>query len=421
MDRLEQLVNKFSVQFEVRARREVPVAFKLAVSGAVNELSEQLKPVGGHLRRGFIDHLLLRRNDGVLFEVQDEDKTYDKYVAAGMFQVEGSGQLAAIAVHRNYWYYTFEVFAKKGDTISTVVILNLLNRHLTEKNPLRGKIINLRGDVRSLDDLGWDSVAIPQQFRVELERAILFPMQNYGILKERGLYEPKGVLLAGEVGMGKSLVGKVVAKTVTGLGVTVVMTTPYEVGSAPSPEWKYVFEVAGMLRPTLLYVEDVETSGTPGASRMYQLAEYLDGLEDRKDVMLVVTTNELESLDRRLKDRPGRIDYVLVFDPKKPEFDTAWKEQVLAIHLNGNRGLEADPAEIARLVGGRPYSGAHLAELISSAITIVLKRQGIAQSDNPSDKVVLDDAAVTEAIDVLNRTYKFRSDIGESFRPQPRT
>ncbi|MBI2550571.1 ATP-binding protein [Candidatus Woesearchaeota archaeon] len=418
MDRLEQLVAKFSAQLETQVKKEVPVAFKLAVSNAISQLSGQVLPVKGHLRSGVLDYLLLRQNDGILVEGHEEDGTRNMYAAAGLFNCGDSEQLAAVVVHRNYWHYTFEVFVKKGDITGAAVILDVLNRHLTKDNPVKGKIINLMGDIRTLDDLDWDSVAIPQQFKTELERNILFPMKNYETLRKRGLYEAAGVLLAGEVGMGKSLLGRIVAKKVTELGGTVVMTTPHEIGSVPSPEWKYVFEVAGTLRPTLLYVEDVETSGAPGSSKMYQLAEYLDGLEDRKDVMLVVTTNELESLDRRLKERPGRIDRILVFDPKKPEFGTAWKEQVLAIHLNGNRGLEADPKEIVGLVGNRPYSGAQLAAIISTATKIVLNSNGLAQPYSPNGKVILDRHVIEEAIRVLDNTYNFRRTLGFSTNQQ---
>lgn len=418
MSRLEQLVAKFSAQFGTQVKKEVPVAFKLAVSNAINELSAQVRPLKGHLRSGVLDYLLLRRNDGILVEGHEEDWTHNLYAAAGLFKCGDSEQSAAVVVHRNYWYYTFGVFVKKGDVTGAEVILDVLNKHITQDNPVKGKIINLKGDVRTLDDLDWSKVAVPQRFKTELERNILLPIKNYETLKERGLYDAAGVLLAGEVGMGKSLLGRIVAKKVTELGGTVVMTTPHEIGSVQHPEWKYVFEVAGTLRPTLLYVEDIETSGTPGSSKMYQLAEYLDGLEDRKDVMLVVTTNELESLDRRLKERPGRIDRVLVFDPKRPEFDTAWKEQVLAIHLNGNRGLEADPKEIARLVGSRPYSGAHLAALVSTATKIVLGGKELAQPDTLHGKVILDHTAIQEAIGVLDSTYNFRRAIGFSANQQ---
>ena len=412
MDMLEGLVAKFSAQFETEVKKEVPVTFKLAVSNAINELSQGVQRVKGHLRHGFLDYSFLRRNDGVLFEGHEEDGTCNAYAAAGLFKDGSAEQLAAVVVHRNLWHYTFEVFVKKDNKRGADAILNVITRHLTEENPVSGKVINLKGDIRTLDNLDWDAVAIPPQYRQELERTILFPMRNYKELKEMRLFKPRGVLFAGEVGMGKSLAGKIIAKKVTEFGGTVIMTTPAEVGSLPTPEWKYVFEVAGTLRPTLLYVEDVETSGTSGSPKMYQLSEYLDGLEDRKDVMLLVTTNELDSLDRRLRERPGRIDRVLTFDPKKPEFAADWRKQVLAIHLNGNRGLQADVEEIAGMVGNRPYSGAQLAELVSSAIGIVLHGKGLAQAASPDRKVVLDSRVIAKAIEVLDRTYNLRRPIG---------
>lgn len=419
MDKLEHLVDKFSAQLETQVNKEVPVAFKLAVSDAIKHLSREVRSVKGHLRSGIPDYLFIKRNDGVLLEGHEEDGTYNTFVAAGVFRTDDAEQLAALIVHRRPSHYTFEVYVKKGDKTGADALLAVLNTYMTEKNPVKGKIINLNGDVKELGHLDWDGVALPQAFRTELELNILFPITNYETLKNRGLFEPRGVLLAGDVGMGKSLVGRVVAAKVVEKGGTVVMTNPHEI--AQKGGWEYAFEVAGTLKPTLLYFEDVETEGTTGNPKMYQLAEYLDGMEDRRDVTILATTNELESLDRRLRDRPGRIDRILRFNPVMQEFGVDWRKQVLEIHLNGNTGVEADPAEIAKLVGSRPYTGAHLANLVSSAKTIVLHGQEPEQLSNPHGNIVLTPESITAAIQAMEKTYHTKRQIGESFRPQHRT
>ncbi|MBI2144481.1 ATP-binding protein [Candidatus Woesearchaeota archaeon] len=414
MIQLETLVDRISHRFSMSvSAKPVPEAFSLAMSEVTAELTEKTMPIDGHLRKGLFDRLFRTRYDALPYEITEQDGTIHEYMVAGTVEQNGENVAVGVGIKLRQPYYQILVYADSRKAIDAV--LTLLGRHVVENNPVRGKVIDLHGNIKHLDGMDWDRVAVPPRFRAEFEQNIIFPVQNYTALKGKGLYTPRGVLMAGEVGMGKSLIGRVIARKVADAGGTVIMTAPHEI--AEMGGWKYVFEVAGTLRPTLLYFEDVETSGKTENPYMYQLAEYLDGLEDRRDVIMLVTTNELSSVDRRLRDRPGRLDRVLNFDPKEPEFGPAWKKEVLSIHLNGQANLQADPAQIAAVVGARPFSGAHLAELVTTARALTVQNGGLEKLSAAGGSIILDASAITAAMQAVVQSYPCLRKEDFGFRP----
>ena len=411
MVNLEAAVSHYSSAFRFTSETAVPAIFKAAVAQALDELSATVRPVKGHFRQSLPDKLFRKKYDGVVIDHSTDSGPFG-FVAGGNFNFEGQDNIAGIIMTSKGHWYSFQIMTnKKADGNEPSVFEALINRHI--KQWAKGKIINLKGDEMNLGGISWENVAVPESYRTELESNMIFQIKNYHALKSSGLYSPRGIVLAGEPGMGKTLAGKVIAREAAQAGATVIMTNP---GELTTLGWDYAFKAAGYVQPTLIFFEDAETAGSSDHPLMYAMADHLDGLSPRNDVMLLATTNELDKVDPRIK-RPGRIDRVLEFNPQKAEFGQQWREEVVAIHLNGNREISADPQTLAAALGGYHLTGAQLGEIIKSATIQTLNGyEPTALGNGP--RVMLTEEAIREAVRTVQKTYGSKRPLGESFRPK---
>ncbi len=187
--------------------------------------------------------------------------------------------------------------------------------------------------------------------------------------------------------MGKSLLAAVVARKVRGKA-TFLKVLPSD---AERLGWGYIFDVARALEPAVLFVEDIENLAPSKArynlvnSPLSELLLYLDDPRHRGRVFFLATTNASDMVELALLDRPGRVDRRLAFDPRnKADFGAEWRVRVFEIHLRGHRlapGLT--PADLARSIEEVPYTGAHIAELVHTAVLEALGRTGPKSGKRP--------------------------------------
>ena len=124
------------------------------------------------------------------------------------------------------------------------------------------------------------------------------------MLKERGLPNSRGVILAGPPGTGKTLITKwlVNQSNITRILISGEMLTGRH-------NVKSCYEIARKLSPTLLIIEDIDTTGALNRriSDHPLLGEFLqamDGVVPNDGVITVATTNHSESIDPAIADRP---------------------------------------------------------------------------------------------------------------------
>jgi len=176
--------------------------------------------------------------------------------------------------------------------------------------------------------------------------------------------------------------------------------------ATPKLGWDYVFEVARILGPSVLYIEDIDTftptDKTPTMSAfLTDLLDYLDGTEERGKVTILTSSNVPESIDNRLIDRPGRTDRRLKFNPKDKAFGYDWKKDVLGIHLKRFRLKDGlSPDTIAEMFRDTPYTGSHIRELIHTAMLEALEREGIEElkPEEINEKVYLKEDDFKKAV-----------------------
>jgi hypothetical protein len=139
-----------------------------------------------------------------------------------------------------------------------------------------------------------------------------------------GIKPPKGVILYGEPGTGKTLLAKAVANSTSAsfLRVTGSELIQKYLGEGPKLV-REIFKVAEDNAPSIIFIDEIDaighkrrdarSSGEQEVQRtMLELLNQLDGFDERGDVKVIMATNRIEDLDPALI-RPGRIDRKIEF------------------------------------------------------------------------------------------------------------
>ncbi len=181
-----------------------------------------------------------------------------------------------------------------------------------------------------------------------------------------GLAEPRGMLVCGVQGCGKSLVSKAAARV---LGLPLVRLDFADVFSAPSPEQalREAMRVSEALAPLVLWVDEIEKGlgeGMQDAKQARVFGAFLTWLQEHRSLVFVAATaNEVERLPPELTRR-GRFDEIFFVDlPSGKE-----RQDILRLQLS-MRGR--DPAAFAVDTIGEElehFSGAELAQVVTSAL-----------------------------------------------------
>lgn len=166
----------------------------------------------------------------------------------------------------------------------------------------------------------------------EVREAVELPLLHPELYEEMGIKPPKGVILYGAPGTGKTLLAKAVANQTSATFLRIVGSELIQKYLGDGPRLvRQLFQVAAEHAPSIVFIDEIDAIGTKryestsGGEReiqrtMLELLNQLDGFDDRGDVKVIMATNKIETLDPALI-RPGRIDRKILFenpDRKQP-------------------------------------------------------------------------------------------------------
>jgi SpoVK/Ycf46/Vps4 family AAA+-type ATPase len=181
-----------------------------------------------------------------------------------------------------------------------------------------------------------------------------------------GLAEPRGMLVCGVQGCGKSLVSKATARV---LSLPLVRLDFAEVFAAPSPEHtiREALRAVEAVAPAVLWVDEIEKGlGVDGsdARQARVFGAFLTWLQERRaPVFVAATANEVDRLPPELARR-GRFDEVFFVDLPAPKE----RAQILAVQLRRG-GRKADTFPIAELTRDlEHWSGAEIEQMVSAGL-----------------------------------------------------
>ncbi|MER5428785.1 ATP-dependent zinc metalloprotease FtsH [Streptomyces sp. NPDC002588] len=232
-------------------------------------------------------------------------------------------------------------------------------------------------------------VAGIDEVKGELDDVVDF-LEHPDVYRRMGAKMPRGVLLAGSPGTGKTLLARAVAGEA---GVPFFSASASEfiemiVGVGAS-RVRELFAEARKVAPSIIFIDEIDTIGrirSAGASvgghdereqTLNQILTEMDGFSGSEGVVVIAATNRADILDPALT-RPGRFDRVVSVSPP----DRAGREAILAIHTREiPLAGDVDLARVARTTPG--MTGADLANLANEAALLAVKRkqEQVTQSD----------------------------------------
>ena len=240
----------------------------------------------------------------------------------------------------------------------------------------------LREVTIEIPNVKWEDIGALDYVKEELRQAVEWPLQNPESFKKLGIKPPKGVLLYGPPGCGKTLIAKALA---TESGINFISIKGPELVSMWVGEGergiRKVFKRARQVAPVIVFFDEIDSiasrrgmhldSGGSGDKIVNQLLTELDGIESTKDVVFIAATNRPDFLDPGFL-RPGRIDKIIKVEAP----DKKGRLEILKIHtkrtpIDKNVSIE----ELAEKTEG--YSGADLEGLVREAALIALKESNM--------------------------------------------
>ncbi|MCL5098212.1 MAG: CDC48 family AAA ATPase [Candidatus Omnitrophica bacterium] len=225
----------------------------------------------------------------------------------------------------------------------------------------------------------WEDVGGLAKLKSLLVESVEWPLKYPSLFEKAGVHPPKGILLSGPPGCGKTLLAKAIATEgqVNFMAVKGPSLLSKYVGESER-QIRETFRKARQAAPCIVFFDEVDalvTARGSGSSDSYvsdrvlsQFLAEMDGIEELKGVLVLGATNRVDRLDPAVL-RPGRFDEIV--EVQLPEGDA--RKEIFAVHLRGKPLAPGiDLAGLAARTEG--FSGADIASLCNQAALRAVRR-----------------------------------------------
>ncbi|MFB5605313.1 MAG: AAA family ATPase, partial [Nitrosarchaeum sp.] len=241
-----------------------------------------------------------------------------------------------------------------------------------------------------IPNVNWDDVGGLDELKEELREAIEWPIKHKEAFEYVNVEAPKGILLHGPPGTGKTMIAKALATMTESNFISIKGPELLSKWVGESEKGvREIFRKARQAAPCIIFLDEVDAlvprrgSGDSGShvteNVVSQILTEIDGLEELHNVLIIGATNRLDIVDEALL-RPGRFDRII----EVPNPDSKGREQIFKIHSRKKPlSSDVDVAKIVELTNG--FSGAEMASITNRAAILALKRHVNTKSKNIKD------------------------------------
>jgi len=290
-------------------------------------------------------------------------------------------QLLYKPVKRGELVFIFSRFSLFGEPLRFVVVSTQPTQavYIDESTSLvvRPEPVKVEALARGVPRVTWEDIGDLEEVKERIREIVELPMRHPELFRHLGIEPPKGILLYGPPGVGKTLLAKALANEIGAYFIAIngpeIMSKFYGESEARLRE---VFAEAEKNAPSIIFIDEIdaiapkreEVVGEVEKRVVAQLLALMDGLKERGRVVVIGATNRIDALDPALR-RPGRFDREIEIPPP----DKRARKAILEVHTrNVPLAEDVNLEEIAEITHG--YTGADLAALVKEAAMNALRR-----------------------------------------------
>ena len=321
-----------------------------------------------------------QQSNRILFTSKDEKTIYktaivpddglvQRLLDAGVSTTGEEIQQSSLLVDILGWVLPLVIFIGIGQVISRSMMKKMGGGNSMMFN--MGKS-NAKVYVKSAEGIKFDDVAGEDEAKENLQEVVNY-LHDPSKYKDIGASMPKGILLVGPPGTGKTMLAKAVAgeANVPFFSMSGSEFVEMFVGMGAS-KVRDLFNQAKEKAPCIVFIDEIDAIGQKRSGGQYggndereqtlnQLLTEMDGFEGNNGVIILAATNRPESLDPALT-RPGRFDRRVPVELP----DLKGREEILKVHARKIKVAEdVDFSKIARMASGA--SGAELSNIVNEA------------------------------------------------------
>jgi transitional endoplasmic reticulum ATPase len=251
---------------------------------------------------------------------------------------------------------------------------------ITENTQLKisSKAMDITDDNSSVPDVNYEDIGGLEEEVKKIRELVEVPLKYPTLFNRLGIQPPKGVLMHGIPGTGKTLLAKAVANESEANFIELKLSDMIGgIAGQTEKNFERLFEEAKQNAPTIIFIDEIDSFAFKRSDKgsneflntpVSEMLKHMDGLKDRGNVIVVAATNRPEALDPALR-RPGRFDRELIINVPSKKGRLA----ILKIHTR-NMPLAKDVIleEFSEKTHG--FVGADLEALCKEAAMSVLRR-----------------------------------------------
>ena len=332
--------------------------------------------------------------------MDDPDRTERLYKAGAEFSSEIVEQTSPLLSFVLTWVLPILIFVWIGDVMSKKMMNGGPNSLMFNMGGSSAKVY-----VKSADGIRFDDVAGEEEAKENLAEIVEY-LHNPEKYREVGANMPKGVLLVGPPGTGKTMLAKAVAgeANVPFFSMSGSEFVEMFVGMGAS-KVRDLFKQAKEKAPCIVFIDEIDAIGKKRQGNVMgndereqtlnQLLTEMDGFEGNNGVIILAATNQPDALDPALT-RPGRFDRRVPVELP----DLKGREEILKVHAKKIKLADnVDFNKIARMASGA--SGAELANIVNEAALRAVR----------NGRKIVEEADLEESIEVVIAGYQKKNAI----------